>query len=327
MKKSLLLAVILFCFSLAHAQNELLVQGTEKSLYLNHTVSAGQNFYSVGRLYNVSAKEIAALNSLDMTHGLNIGQVIRIPLNGTNFNQGGTNGRPVYYVVGAAEGLYRVSLKNNKVLMANLRKWNHLSSDNLNTGQKLIIGYLISPEANNIVVQNSTPPAVDEVKTEVTPAKKEDVVQEKKEEPKKIIEEKKEEPKKIVEEKRIDPPPANPPSNEIILKDTEGGYFKSQFGAQLKSQPMKIDQTASAGIFKTASGWQDLKYYALMDKVEPGTIIRITNPSNNKSIYAKVLGQMSGIRQNQGYDVRISNAAASALDISETDKFIVRVNY
>jgi hypothetical protein len=50
MKKSLLLAVILFCFSLAHAQNELLVQGTEKSLYLNHTVSAGQNFYSVGEV-------------------------------------------------------------------------------------------------------------------------------------------------------------------------------------------------------------------------------------------------------------------------------------
>jgi hypothetical protein len=36
---------------------------------------------------------------------------------------------------------------------------------------------------------------------------------------------------------------------------------------------------------------------------------------------------MSGIMQNAGYDVRISNAAASALDISDTEKFIVRVNY
>jgi hypothetical protein len=44
-------------------------------------------------------------------------------------------------------------------------------------------------------------------------------------------------------------------------------------------------------------------------------------------VFAKVLGEMTGIRQNQGLEVRISNAAASALNISETDKFIVKVNY
>jgi hypothetical protein len=64
-----------------------------------------------------------------------------------------------------------------------------------------------------------------------------------------------------------------------------------------------------------------------MDNVEPGTIIRVINPTNNKAIYAKVLGEMSGIRQNQGYDVRISNAAATALSVSDADKFIVKVNY
>jgi hypothetical protein len=64
-----------------------------------------------------------------------------------------------------------------------------------------------------------------------------------------------------------------------------------------------------------------------MDNVEPGTIVRIINPTNNKAVYAKILGEMSGIRQNQGYNIRMSNAAASALDVSDTDKFIVRVNY
>ena len=87
------------------------------------------------------------------------------------------------------------------------------------------------------------------------------------------------------------------------------------------------EETATASIFKTASGWQDTKYYALMDGVEPGTIIRVVNPTNNKAIYAKVLGGMSGIRQNAGLDVRISNAAASVLDITDTEKFVVKVNY
>ena len=64
-----------------------------------------------------------------------------------------------------------------------------------------------------------------------------------------------------------------------------------------------------------------------MDEVEPGTIVRIINPTNSRAVYAKILGPMSGIRQNQGYDVRLSNAAASALEVTDTDKFIVRVNY
>jgi len=64
-----------------------------------------------------------------------------------------------------------------------------------------------------------------------------------------------------------------------------------------------------------------------MDGVQPGTIIKVSNPSNNKIIYAKVLGEMAGIRQNEGFDIRISSAAASALQITEQDKFIVKVNY
>lgn len=135
-----------------------------------------------------------------------------------------------------------------------------------------------------------------------------------------------ESPKKQEPEKKMEVPVTRPVSTASV-SDGNGGYFKTQFDLQVKSQPVKNDQTASAGIFKTASGWQDGKFYALMDNVEPGTIVKVINPTNNKAVYAKVLGEMSGIRQNQGYDVRVSNAAASALDISDTDKFIVRINY
>ena len=51
------------------------------------------------------------------------------------------------------------------------------------------------------------------------------------------------------------------------------------------------------------------------------------NPVNSKTVYAKVLGKISGIRQNQGLNLRICDAAASVLEISATDKFIVKVNY
>jgi hypothetical protein len=105
------------------------------------------------------------------------------------------------------------------------------------------------------------------------------------------------------------------------------GYFKSSFDQQVKVSPISKNETVTAGIFKTANGWRDAKYYLLIDGVQPGTILKIINPANNKSVYAKVLGGMSGIRLNAGLNIRISNSAAAALEISDTDKFIVKVNY
>lgn len=56
-------------------------------------------------------------------------------------------------------------------------------------------------------------------------------------------------------------------------------------------------------------------------------IVQLTNPDNNKSIYAKVLGEMNGIRQNQGLGIRISNAGAAALGVNDMEKFILKIAY
>ena len=326
MKKNLLLALILFCCTVAFSQSQLIVQSSSKGLYIEHKVSPKENFYSIGRLYHISPKEIESFNGLDMNKGLVVGQELKIPLNAGNFSQHSAKGQPVYYVVGPKEGLYKVSQKNNNVLMADLRKWNKLSKDNISAGEKLIVGFLAASEANGTVAQTKEPTVKQEEVKQPVEEKKEPVItkQETANLPKEEIA-KKQEP-----ERKPEQPVTHPTSSQVSnvsMTEGSGGYFKPQFDLQVKTQPVKADQTASAGIFKTSSGWQDGKYYALMDNVEPGTIVKVVNPTNNKAIYAKVLGEMSGIRQNQGYDVRISNAAASALNVSETDKFIVRVNY
>lgn len=312
--------MFLFCSAIiAFSQNELLVRSNDKGLYLKHTVAAKENFFSIGRLYNVPAKDIAAYNSIDMNHGLAIGQEINIPLHAANFTQSEKKGRPVYYVVGEKEGLYRVSVKHNKVLMANLRSWNHLADDNITSGKKLIVGYLNSTEANSIV-QKPLQPVEKKSAAEI---KKDVVVTD-------LPKEKKEETTAQITEKKVDPSVRKAPVTpdpQVGGANGGAGYFKPLFETQIKTQSAKKEQTATAGIFKTASGWQDAKYYALLDGVEAGTIVRIVNPANNKAVYAKVLGEMSGIRQNQGYDIRMSNAAASALEVTDAEKFIVRVNY
>lgn len=320
MKKTLLLFVLLIVSYLGFAQNGLLVQSNEKGMYVTHTVSAKENFYSIGRTYAISPRDIAAFNGLDMANGLNIGQTLLIPLNATNFSQTEAKGTPVYYVVGEKEGLFRVSTKNNKVLMANLRKWNRLTSDNISQGQKLIVGYL---QATGVPSTNVAA---------ATPAPSETVVTRPQEQPSlpqsqpqaKPVENK---PEPVANQTQQAPERQTTTNANPQIAMGGAGYFKGQFEQQTKANYSNKDQAATASIFKTSSGWQDGKYYALMDNVEPGTIVRIVNPSNNKAIYAKVLGEMSGIRQNQGLEVRISNAAASALDITDTNKFIVKVNY
>ena len=309
MKKIFFLTFVLFLCYGSFAQ-EMLARHNDKGMYLTHTVSPKENFYSLGRLYNIPPKDIAAFNNLEMERGLSVGQTVNIPLNPANFSQERTTGNPVYYLVGEKEGLYRVSVNNNKVLMANLRKWNNLQSDAISAGQKLIVGYLVS---NDPALAAMNRPVMPDVKETAVPEVKNEVVKKEEEKPvqKPAVVEKKPEPK----------------ATTVSMNDGNGGYFKSDFDAQTRGQSLRKDEAVTAGIFKTASGWQDAKYYALIDGVEPGTIIRIVNPNNNKAIYAKVLDKMTGIRQNQGYNVRISNAAATALEISDTEKFFVRVNY
>ncbi|HET9432904.1 MAG TPA: hypothetical protein VFO37_04065, partial [Chitinophagaceae bacterium] len=133
----------------------------------------------------------------------------------------------------------------------------------------------------------------------------------------------KEEPKKVEPEPKKTEPVVKQP--ETINDGT--GYFRNNFFQQIKTSPLTKEQTLTSSIFKTSSGWQDGKYYLLMNGVEPGTIVKITNPGNSKIVFAKVLYAMDKIRENQGVDVRISDAAAATLSVTETDKFILKVNY
>ncbi|MDB5195914.1 MAG: hypothetical protein JWP88_284 [Flaviaesturariibacter sp.] len=322
MKKLPALILFSFLFFAGFAQAPLLVQVDAKGPHLVHKVAPKEGIYALGRMYSLPPKEIADYNNIDVNSGLTIGQVILIPLTEANYSQTKTAGTPVYYTVGAAEGLYRVSSKNGKVLMANLRTWNHLSSDAIQAGQKLIVGYLAPSEAvpaTNTTASSST--------TVSAPVKQQDVPVEK---PKPVETAVVQPPVEAKPEKKMEtiaPPPVTPAPARTAVSDGVGGYFKKSFEQQEKTAAANKDLTATSGIFKTASGWQDAKYYALVDGVDPGTIVRVTNPGNNKSIYAKVLGGMTGIRQNQGYDVRISNAAASILEVKDTEKFVVKINY
>lgn len=314
-------AIVIFSLSLttvAAQKTELLVKKSDKGLYLDHTVKPKESFYALGRRYNIDPKQIASFNSLDYNKGLLIDQKLRIPLTEANFLQEGNKGTPVYYKVGDNESLDKISLNNNTVLKSNIRWWNNLKSDEVKAGTKLIVGFINSPSMASITIAGK--PVPEETIFHTKEGNNDEALEEVKK-----PEEKKPEPGVLTEEVKK-PEPAV--VKEKVMPVTNGeGFFKSHFEQQARLIPPVKTATVTSGIFKTTSGWEDAKYYMLIDSLQPGTIVKVTNPANNKSIFAKVLGQMSGIRQNAGLDIRISNAAASVLEIAEDDKFIVNVNY
>ncbi|SDD86635.1 SH3 domain-containing protein [Niabella drilacis] len=109
------------------------------------------------------------------------------------------------------------------------------------------------------------------------------------------------------------PPPAN---------FDESGFFKTAYEAQTTAAST-TDKPVHAGVFKTDKGWDDGKYYALIDGVPSGTIIKLSNPNANTTVYAKVLGDIKSLKQKNSPALRISDAAATALRINAADFDVV----
>ena len=333
MKKIVLMLFLLPFF--VQAQQVIFVEGTQGNLYVSHTAAAKENFYSIGRIYNISPKDIAPYNKLNLENGLSIGQSIKVPLQAVNFTQ--TNkvaadevAVPVYHKVKAKETLFQISTHYNKVTIPSLKAWNDLSDDAVTTGQNIIVGYLKVKKDLSLFAQMGTKIPTEKagvVTIKEASLKKEESVKEmakvapkpKKEEVIKSISEPVAEIKKMEVEKVKKEVPVKT-SNANVSADLKTGVFKVYF---LNSGN---EEKGTAGVFKSTSGWEDGKYYCLQNKASQGAIVKITNPANGKSIYAKVLDSMPDLKQNDNLTIRISSAAADALGEGSVN-FECEINY
>jgi LysM repeat protein len=401
--KKLLVAFCLFISSISIAQNKnLLVEGTAPDLYITHTVSPKEGFFSIGRLYNQAPKLIASFNKLNMDKGLAIGQTIKIPLNVGNMDLNGNTVAgetlvPLYHVVAPGETLFRIS-NNHSAKVEAIRQWNNLSADVIDQGKILIVGHLrvkneqlpaftalalATPTSTNAT--NESKPTADAVvskstpQTSVTPEQNQSVEtatavkheEEKKEEEKVIATapveatqqpatsnvktdtavvvantltidttaivavKKVEEVKSSSTSKQVEPVTETPNTNnsqttvdeKAVSQKAITGVFNEEgefAGLYTDRKDAAEKRTGVAATFKSTSGWQDKKYYILINNIESGTIVKVS--AGGKSVYAKVLGGMPEMKENSGVLLRISNAAASYLGIIDP-KFTVEISY
>jgi LysM repeat protein len=300
MKKLLIILFILPLCSIAQQKT------------IQHTVAAKESFSSIGRLYNVNGRELANFNKIDYATGLSIGQVLKIPVNNNTVVSPATapvikekavvkeavvsnaGNNPIKHIVTKKQTLYGVSKQYN-VSVADIKKWNNLTADALSEGAEIVVGYNASKVGSgNTQVEPKkaivSTPVENDVAKEVPTIK---------------------EPVKV---KQV--PPVTTPvvvkneeltNVETVAKDFNGGIFKTLYS------DMGKQETGTAGVFKSTSGWEDGKYYCLHNAAQQGTIIKITNKATGKYVYAKVLDLMPDLKQNNNLQIRVSNAAANIL--------------
>ena len=246
------------------------------------------------------------------------------------------------------------NLSSDEIAVGNPLIVGHLKlSANATATTQKIVASTGDSSTTNLTSETKTPSANSVKEEPVATAKAED----KKEEPVVKSAEKKEEPVAKVEEKKQEPTPAKTEGSEAVTPQSSTSSLAAQPveqpNVQAKEEEKKIDllapqpetsyegvfselypeesdksllnKTGDAATFKTTSGWQDKKYYVLMNNVPPGTILKITS-ADNKVVFAKVLGSMPEMKENKGLLLRISNAAASYLGIVDS-KFPVQVSF
>jgi hypothetical protein len=296
----------------------LTIEGASGKFYLVHTVVAKENWYSIGRLFNQGPHEIASFNNMNFDKPLEVGTILNIPLTTVNFDQKdlkmpGETLIPIYHVVGEKEWMFKVSSIYNDVPVTSLEKWNKIKRDDVKKGTSLIVGFLkvktdqsplalgvpVNPATGSSVVQ--TNPST--VSTQNSPKKEAAPVPSSNSTATNII------------------PVSNPSDrvNNYAATHSNGGFFSADYTGIGKSA------SGTAGTFKSTSGWSDGKYYALMNGIPVGTIIRVSG-NNGKTIYAKVLGQLPDMKESNGLLIRISNAASAELGLGE-GKFPVEIKY
>ncbi|MEY4629701.1 MAG: hypothetical protein RLZZ595_2027 [Bacteroidota bacterium] len=337
MKAILFSILCLFTSFLFAQESKYLATKNANGIYIEHKVQPKENWYSVGRTYFISPKDIASFNGLTMEKGLSIGQLIKVPLTNVNFSQtsSASSGTPVYHLVQQKEGLLKVA-SNYGLELSEIKNLNGLKNEQINVGNYLVIGYLAASAsgiATPAVAKTTTPiveqtpkqdlvvPVTNKPDTKTVSAsnaktgvntpvsnvstKAEPKAQSVPEKPKDEI------VKPVV--KAVEQP-AQPKSQNTAVKPASN-YFAAGFEQQAKEGKEQKLENPSFGIFKSSSGWQDGKYYMLMNDVLPGTIVRVTAMGSSKTIHAKVLGAVPPGKESEGLVVRLSNAAAAVLGV------------
>lgn len=294
--------------------------GTYKGLkVVMHQVGPKETFYSVARRYNVHPKYLIRFN----THiqGLKIGDTIRLEVDSMNSFQNlvlvpdndqeavqtdeDTVSAPpqstvIEHVVAPRETLFAIA-RQYGLTVATLRTLNSLPDSHIETGQRLIVsasGPIASDPGQLEEVAKAGKSAAAEAEDHAT------------------AEEEPEEEKVYTST----PTPVLGTPDQVAKSGSEN--------KDNKDLPKLVRQVKESGVaaWLSNSSLNQAKSVALHNTVPSGTIVKVTNPANQRSIMVKVVGAIPQNAETENALIIISQSASQLLGIRD-NRFRVNLTY
>ena len=263
-------------------------------------VSSFEGLEKLAAQWQVPVANLTQVNkSVKVEDGL--GALVNLPLPGKLYDSPCKECVSVVHIVQKGEGLYRIGVWYGYRNGTAIKQLNQLRTDALQPGKQLIVGYIAANYVTNY------PPVKGEI---ILPA------------PSETIE---------ISEKVNTAPDADSNATGARLQVAErvvekrelsyvgDGIFSGEYSAEgEKSVRNKI----KAASFKSASGWEDGRFYLLSNQIRIGVVVKVTHPVSRVFLYAKVVGPLPDIKQNQGIQLRLSSAAAVKLGFTGEQEIV-----
>lgn len=299
--------LFLLCFlatsltAFAMPQDSIGVKVVDGKTYIMHKVSKGEGVYGIGKKYGVPAADIFAANDGSKT-SIKIDQVLLIPKSGlsaTASNSGkgsgsgaGTAGsasssksEKTYHTVAAGQTLSAIAKKYN-ITVAELKSLNNLKSDNIQLGQKL----LVTQKSDAVVVNEPKP-----IKPEPEP-KPDPVIKT----PDAVVAPAVVSNNNVVVSSKTESSESSDKTSQVInTYSTDDGDEVSENGLAYVSSEGELSQDRS---------------FIMHPSAKVGTIVMITNPANNNTVFARVV---ANCKCDAGTILKMSKTVASKLGSSE----------
>lgn len=281
-------------------------QGGKKVIL--HKLESRESYYSLGRKYGLSPKDIISFNS---NKSLKAGDILKIPtgitLNtSTNNNKATPTTEPsntppknggasitsqasefIEYKVGTKETLFAISKRFGVGLDA-IKEANSLTDNSLKAGQIIKI-------PNTTVEAAASDPSVE---------------------------------KKVISNQELNAANGQQTSTNSRLEDTPVENVEESKTDSTPANRYGIKQVASngIGIWMDDLNGETGKMLALHNSAPVGTVIKITNPMTNRTTYAKVVGKFNETSENKDAIIVISKSVASLIGVIDR-RFQVNLSY
>lgn len=226
---------------------------------------------------------------------------ILIPAAGLLRDSACTGCVPLFHRVRRGEALYSIGRCYGQIPVWEIKQRNHLRGETIQPGRQLLLGYIAIPNPGKDDAVNMAENTVASQTGEIADLPKDTVTGHGR------------------QQTEI------PGTQSGKLTYIGLGVYEVEFQQSLDAG---VRKTGKAAAFKSESGWKDGRFYVLCSKIKQGVVVRVFHPRSGKTLYARVVGPLPEIKQNNGLDYRLSNAAAAIFgEWNENEVFDLEMDY